>query len=113
MIDPLTTVQVDSFGRPGRERLGVRMGQLAAIVDCYTVEPSGLGVPPYLSGYARQAFGALRGAYPDADVLYLTIDDVRWRWNGGRPFVAAPLKAAPSSLSRVTGQLRRPGRARP
>lgn len=66
------------------------MGRLAAVVDCYTVEPSGLGVPPYLSGYARQAFSALQGAYPDADVRYLTIDDVRWCWNGGRPFVPAP-----------------------
>jgi radical SAM superfamily enzyme with C-terminal helix-hairpin-helix motif len=67
------------------------MGRLAAIIDCYTVEPSGLGVPPYLSGYARQAFGALRRAYPDADVRYLTIDDVRWCLNGGAPHVAAPL----------------------
>jgi len=67
------------------------MVRIAAIVDCYTVEPSGLGVPPYLSTYARAAFGALTRAYPDADVRYLTIDDVRWCRNGGRPFVAAPL----------------------
>lgn len=65
--------------------------RLAAIVDCYTVEPSGLGVPPYLSAYARQSFSALRTAYPDADVRYLTIDDVRWCWNGGAPFVTEPL----------------------
>ena len=67
------------------------MVRIAAIVDCYTVEPSGLGVPPYLSTYARAAFGALTHAYPDADVRYLTIDDVRWCRNGGRSFVAAPL----------------------
>lgn len=67
------------------------MRRLTAIVDCYTVEPSGLGVPPYLSGYARQAFSALTAAYPDSDVRYLTVDDVRWCWNGGRPFVPAPL----------------------
>ncbi len=67
------------------------MGAVAAIVDCYTVEPSGLGVPPYLSAYARQAFSALTRAYPGADVRYLTIDDVRWCGNGGQPFVPAPL----------------------
>ena len=54
------------------------MGQTAVILDCYTVEPSGLGVPPYLSAYARAAFGALTCAYPGAEVIYLTIDDVRW-----------------------------------
>ena len=43
------------------------MGRLVAIVDRYTVEPSGLGVPPYLSGYARQASGALRGLLQDSD----------------------------------------------
>lgn len=67
------------------------MSRLAAIVDCYTVEPSGLGVPPYLSGYARQAFSALRRAFPGAEVRYLTIDDVRWCRNGGQPFTAAPI----------------------
>jgi len=67
------------------------MVRIAAIIDCYTVEPSGLGVPPYLSTYARAAFGALTHAYPEADVRYLTIDDVRWCRNGGRSFVDAPL----------------------
>jgi radical SAM superfamily enzyme with C-terminal helix-hairpin-helix motif len=67
------------------------MGQTAAIVDCYTVEPSGLGVPPYLSAYVREAFSALRRACPDAEVRYLTIDDVRWCRNGGQPYAAAPL----------------------
>ena len=69
----------------------VLLARLAAIVDCYTVEPSGLGVPPYLSVYARQAFWALGRACPGADVRYLTIDDLRWCWNGGRPFTPAPL----------------------
>jgi radical SAM superfamily enzyme with C-terminal helix-hairpin-helix motif len=76
--------------QPGRRRGGL-MGRVAAIVDCYTVEPSGLGVPPYLSAYARQAFSTLTRAYPGSDVRYLTIDDVRWCGNGGRPFVPAPL----------------------
>jgi radical SAM superfamily enzyme with C-terminal helix-hairpin-helix motif len=67
------------------------MGQTAVILDCYTVEPSGLGVPPYLSAYARAAFGALTCAYPGAEVTYLTIDDVRWCRNGEQPHLAAPL----------------------
>ncbi len=67
------------------------MVRIVAILDCYTVEPSGLGVPPYLSTYARSAYGALTHAYPAAEVRYLTIDDVRWCRNDGRPFVDAPL----------------------
>jgi radical SAM superfamily enzyme with C-terminal helix-hairpin-helix motif len=67
------------------------MTDITAILDCYTVEPSGLGVPPYLSTYARVAHGALTSAFPEADVRYLTIDDVRWCLNGGRPYVEPPL----------------------
>jgi radical SAM superfamily enzyme with C-terminal helix-hairpin-helix motif len=67
------------------------MADVTAILDCYTVEPSGLGVPPYLSTYARAAYGALAKAFPEADVRYLTIDDVRWCLNGGRPCVELPL----------------------
>jgi radical SAM superfamily enzyme with C-terminal helix-hairpin-helix motif len=70
---------------------GLGSRRVAAIVDCYTVEPSGLGVPPYLSTYARAAFGALKRALSDGDVRYLTIDDVRWCTNGGRPFTGPPL----------------------
>jgi radical SAM superfamily enzyme with C-terminal helix-hairpin-helix motif len=61
-----------------------------AILDGYTVEPSGLGVPPYLSTYVRDAYSALQKAYPLADVRYLTIDDVRWCLNDGTPSIAAP-----------------------
>ncbi|MFH1848943.1 MAG: radical SAM protein [archaeon] len=45
------------------------------ILDCYTDEPAGLGVPPYLGTYPRYIYGALlaRGEKPH----YLTIDDVR------------------------------------
>ncbi|MGH3815166.1 MAG: hypothetical protein ACRDUV_22425 [Pseudonocardiaceae bacterium] len=52
------------------------MSATMAILDGHTVEPSGLGVPPYLSTYVREAYSALRKAYPSADVRYLTIDDV-------------------------------------
>jgi radical SAM superfamily enzyme with C-terminal helix-hairpin-helix motif len=41
------------------------------ILDCYTDEPSGLGVPPYLGTYPRYLFGALEN--PN----YITIDDLR------------------------------------
>jgi len=41
------------------------------ILDCYTDEPAGLGVPPYLGTYPRYLFGALDNPY------YLTIDDLR------------------------------------
>lgn len=61
------------------------------ILDCYTVEPSGLGVPPYLSSYVRDAFSAARNAWQGADVRYLTIDDIRWCLNGGQPFQQPPL----------------------
>lgn len=41
------------------------------ILDCYTDEPAGLGVPPYLGTYPRYLFGKLKDAY------YITIDDLR------------------------------------
>ncbi len=44
---------------------------MITIVDCYTDEPSGLGVPPYLGTYPRY----LLGLFPNS--LYLTIDDLR------------------------------------
>jgi len=42
------------------------------ILDCYTDEPAGLGVPPYLGTYPRYIAG-----YLNEDVHYLTIDDLR------------------------------------
>lgn len=65
--------------------------QPVVILDCFTVEPSGLGVPPYLSPYVRTAWSALRRARPEADVRYLTIDDVRWCLAGGKPTVEPPV----------------------
>lgn len=43
------------------------------ILDCYTDEPAGLGVPPYLGVYPRYIAG-----YYEGDVNYLTIDDLRF-----------------------------------
>lgn len=62
----------------------------AVILDCYTVEPSGLGVPPYLSTYVRQAWSALRTADQHLDVRYVTIDDLRWEFNSGEPLTPPP-----------------------
>ncbi|MAG53031.1 MAG: radical SAM protein [Nanoarchaeota archaeon] len=42
------------------------------ILDCYTDEAAGLGVPPYLGTYPRYIAGYLKGK-----VNYLTIDDLR------------------------------------
>ena len=49
------------------------------IIDCYTDEPAGLGVPPYLGTYPRYITG-----YLNEDIKYLTIDDLRlWKkYNG-------------------------------
>jgi len=47
------------------------------ILDCYTDEPAGLGVPPYLGTYPRYVAG-----YLNEDVNYITIDDLRlWKKN--------------------------------
>ena len=49
------------------------------ILDCYTDEPAGLGVPPYLGTYPRYIAG-----YLNEEVAYLTIDDLRlWKKNNG------------------------------
>ncbi len=42
------------------------------ILDCYTDEPAGLGVPPYLGTYPRYIAG-----YLNEEIYYLTIDDLR------------------------------------
>jgi radical SAM superfamily enzyme with C-terminal helix-hairpin-helix motif len=47
----------------------------ALVLDGYTDEPACLGVPPFISPYARLAYGALASA--GADVGYATID--QWR----------------------------------
>lgn len=47
------------------------------LIDGYTDEPAGLGVPPYLGIYPRYAYGAVKKAKKDAQIFYLTIDDLR------------------------------------
>ncbi len=50
------------------------------ILDGYTDEPAGLGVPPYLDVYARYIAGAIWSADPGAEVYYFTIDEARRMW---------------------------------
>jgi radical SAM superfamily enzyme with C-terminal helix-hairpin-helix motif len=51
------------------------------ILDCYTDEASGLGVPPYLGTYPRYIYGQLKAE--GHGVTYLTIDDLRlWKKYG-------------------------------
>ncbi|MCX8137693.1 radical SAM protein [Pyrobaculum aerophilum] len=51
-----------------------------AIIDGYTDEPAGLGVPPYLDVYARYVAGAAEAA--GANVIhYFTIDGLRENWS--------------------------------
>jgi radical SAM superfamily enzyme with C-terminal helix-hairpin-helix motif len=47
------------------------------ILDGYTDEPSGLGVPPYLGVYPRYIAGRILAEDPSAKITYLTIDDMR------------------------------------
>lgn len=49
----------------------------ALIFDCFTVEPAGLGVPPYMSSYVRYAYSSLRASKEFSQILYFTIDDFR------------------------------------
>ena len=47
------------------------------IVDCYTDEPAGLGVPPYIDVYPRYIAGAIWHHDCSIDVRYVTIDQIR------------------------------------
>ena len=49
---------------------------MITILDCYTDEPAGLGVPPYLGTYPRYIYGCLLNDYED--INYATIDDLRF-----------------------------------
>ncbi len=48
---------------------------MITIIDCYTDEPAGLGVPPYVGTYPRYIAGAILNS--GKKVKYLTIDDLR------------------------------------
>jgi len=48
---------------------------MLTILDCYTDEAAGLGVPPYIGTYPRYIYGML--VSEGHDVNYITIDDLR------------------------------------
>lgn len=50
------------------------------ILDGYTDEPAGLGVPPYIDVYPRYVAGAIWYYDKQAIVKYFTIDEVRCKW---------------------------------
>jgi radical SAM superfamily enzyme with C-terminal helix-hairpin-helix motif len=52
------------------------------IIDGYTDEPAGLGVPPYIDVYPRYIAGAIWKYDPSAEIFYKTIDEVRQDPNG-------------------------------
>ena len=54
------------------------------ILDCYTDEASGLGVPPYLGTYPRYMAGYLKSIGEDFN--YLTIDDLRFFYHYNSKF---------------------------
>jgi len=65
------------------------------ILDCYTDEPAGLGVPPYLGTYPRYITG-----YLNEDVDYITIDDLRlWKKNNS---IIKKIKTATNREMRVS-----------
>ncbi|MEM0021046.1 MAG: radical SAM protein [Fervidicoccaceae archaeon] len=47
------------------------------ILDGYTDEPAGLGVPPFIDVYPRYIAGAIWSSSPDTKVIYYTIDEAR------------------------------------
>lgn len=53
------------------------MPHCAVIFDGYTVEPAGLGVPPYMSAYVRYAWASLLAGGRYDEIAYLTVDDYR------------------------------------
>lgn len=65
------------------------------ILDCYTDEPSGLGVPPYLGTYPRYLAGKLEQDGEHWD--YITIDDLR-AFRKGRLGFRTPLPSQKTDI---------------
>lgn len=51
------------------------------ILDGYTDEPAGLGVPPYIDVYPRYAAGAIWYHDNDSIIKYITVDEARREWS--------------------------------
>ena len=65
------------------------------ILDCYTDEPAGLGVPPYIGTYPRYIAGAITRS--NHEVFYLNIDDLR--------FFASRMKSFKENLDSIPVQI--------
>lgn len=74
------------------------------ILDGYTDEPAGLGVPPYINTYPRLIAGAVWNRVRDAEIRYWTIDEAR------RSLGAFIEEARKSSLLVVVSGVEVPGR---
>ena len=76
-------------------------GKLVAVdvcvVDFYTDEPAGLGVPPYLGTTVRYVYGAVLAA--GSRCRYINVDDLRLLW--GRGAQAINLTKSRSEVGRI------------
>jgi len=77
---------------------------MITILDCYTDEPAGLGVPPYLGTYPRYIAGSL------GSVNYLTIDDLRffkyYNLNEGKKEISHKTNIKIYNLTKNIGKIR-------
>ncbi len=75
----------------------------SVILDCYTDEPAGLGVPPYLGTYPRYLAGRLNNT--NEEWRYITIDDLRlWKRYGKKIHEPKPHESTNISVYNLTGQ---------
>lgn len=83
---------------------------MITILDCYTDEPAGLGVPPYLGVYPRYLYGLLKCNVNNSiknsvknNVQYITIDDLRlWVNYKGKQLVPSPKQKTNISTNNLT-----------
>jgi radical SAM superfamily enzyme with C-terminal helix-hairpin-helix motif len=75
---------------------------MITILDCYTDEPAGLGVPPYLGVYPRYLQGYLRSKGA-SQINYITIDDLRLaKKHRGKILVPSPKQKTNISTHNLT-----------
>lgn len=73
------------------------MSKKCVILDCFTVEPSGLGFPPYMGSYPRYAYACLSAM--NYEVFYCTIDDFRFATNRALPATSIEQPTNPYAYS--------------
>ena len=75
------------------------MARNRTILDCYTDEPAGLGVPPYLGVWPRYVAGQYK-----EDLPYLTIDDLVPRFTTSLEKATYPHSDTGPKMSLTKGQ---------